>query len=298
MAINPALLAAVQKLQAGGYSNQDDNKEDFWRCETDSAGNGFAVIRFLPAKSDDQLPFTKIFDHGFQGPGGWFIEKCPTTIDKECPVCEANGPLWNSGLESDKGVVRKRKRRTSFISNIKVISDPKNPQNEGKIFKFKYGKKIFDMIATAMQPPLVELDAGEAVAIDPFSLTEGANFKLKIRRVEKYANFEKSSFDNVSTCDIDWKKLFDLSVYNDEKMFKSYEDLKKRFLKVTAGGTAKPTQMSTSTSDMTEEDDTPFDNAVKMNQPVTTASKPAVTSDDDDDDDDDMSFFRSLAADD
>lgn len=278
-----SILAAVNKMKESGGGRNDADKENYWKAEQDKAGNAFAVIRFLPSVSDDQLPFVKVFDHGFQGDSGrWYIEKCPTTIGKECPCCEANGPLWTSGREADKEIVRKRKRRTSFISNVLVVSDPKNPDNEGKIFMFKYGKKIFDKISEAMQPPEIEVSSGESTPVNPFDLVEGANFKLKIRKVEGYANFDKSEFDKPSKVEVDITKLFDLAQFTDEKTFKSYEDLKTRFFAATAnvGGVGVRTNV-------TESNDAPG---------VPKATKPAVTVSTDDDDD--MSFFRALASED
>ena len=192
------ILDAMKKANAPAGGGNKDN-ENMWRAETDKAGNGFAIIRFLPAKSADELPFVKVYDHGFQGPTGkWFIEKCPTTLGHNCPVCEANGPLWNSGIEANKEIVRKRKRRVSYVTNVLVVSDPKNPDNEGKVFQFKFGKKIFDKLMDAMQPPVDEkgrpIDPDEQ-PMNPFDLNEGANFKLKIRKVEGYANFDKSEFE-------------------------------------------------------------------------------------------------------
>jgi hypothetical protein len=287
-----SILAAVNKMKDGGNRSQDNDKENYWKAEQDKAGNAFSIIRFLPSISDDQLPFAKVLDHGFQGDNGkWFIEKCPTTIGKDCPVCEANGPLWTSGREADKEIVRKRKRRTSFISNILVISDPKNPDNEGKIFMFKYGKKIFDKVSEAMQPPEVEIQSGESTPINPFDLKEGANFKLKIRRVEGYANFDKSEFDKPSAVEIDSSKLFDLAQFTDEKTFKSYDDLKTRFLATTgATGGISRTQPIKEEAD----DDVPFKSDAKS----IAAPKSTKTVSIPDDSEDDMAFFRNLANDD
>ncbi len=202
--------------------------------------------------------------------------------------CEANGELWNSGREADKEFVRKskRSRRTSFTSNILVVSDPKNPDNEGKIFKFKYGKKIFDHISNAMQPPEIEVESGEATPINPFDLTEGANFKLKIRRVEGYANFDKSEFEKPSAVSINVGDLFDLTGLLDESTFKSYEELKNKFLKVTgqAGGAGVRTN--------TTEQAAPAQAPARESAPAPTPAQKngSVSSDDDD-----MAFFRNLA---
>lgn len=206
--------------------------------------------------------------------------------------CEANGILWKSGRESDKEIVRKRKRKTSFISNILVVSDPKNPDNEGKIFKFKYGKKIFDKISEAMQPPEIEVESGEAVAINPFDPNEGANFKLKIRRVEGYANFDKSEFDKPSAVIIDTSKLFDLKQYSDPNNFKSYDDLKKRFLSVVSGVSNQSIKTESADSSSWEDAET---SAKEEAIPIKASKQVSVNSDDEEDD---LSFFRSLANDD
>ncbi|NBV27785.1 hypothetical protein EBS02_02030 [bacterium] len=163
------LVKEVEKLNTG-ESGADDR---FWKPEVDKVGNGFATIRFLPAPDGEDLPWSKVWSHAFQGPGGWYIENSLTTLGQKDPVSEYNRGLWNSGNEKDKETVRKQKRKLSYYSNIYVVKDPSNPQNEGKIFLYKFGKKIFDKIMGAMQP---EFDDEEA--INPFDFWQGANFKL------------------------------------------------------------------------------------------------------------------------
>ena len=170
----------LEKINKGSESYKDDR---FWKPELDQAKNGYAVIRFLPPVEGEDIPWVRVFNHGFQGPGGWFIENCPTTLGLKCPVCEANGLLWNSGSEKDKEIARKRKRKLSYISNIVVLSDPKNPENQMKVFLFKYGKKIFDKVNETMN-----LEIPDEIAINPFDLRGGAKFQLKIRQVEGYRN--------------------------------------------------------------------------------------------------------------
>jgi len=187
------LAKAVEALSSEGGQSKDDN---FWKPETDKAGNGYAVIRFLPSPAvdgEDALPWVKIFDHGFKGPGGWYIENSLTTLNQKDPVSEYNSLLWNSGIEANKGIAREQKRRLKYISNILVIEDSKNPENEGKVFLFRYGKKIFDKITEAMNPQFED-----EKAINPFDFWAGANFKLKIRKVEGYQNYDKSEFDSPS----------------------------------------------------------------------------------------------------
>jgi hypothetical protein len=229
------LTEAIAKTQ-GGF----DKDERFWSPEVDKAGNGYAVIRFLPAPAvdgDDGLPWVKLFTHAFQGPGGWYIENSLTTLDKDDPVSEYNTKLWNSGIESNKEIARKQKRKLVYISNIYVVSDPKHPENEGKVFLFKYGKKIFDKLKDAASPPE---EFADEKPIQPFDLWSGANFKLKIRKVEGYRNYDKSEFDTPAPLlGGDDKKLE--AVYNAETSllehiaeteFKDYATLKRKLDKV------------------------------------------------------------------
>ena len=220
--------------QEGG--SKDDTR--FWQPIVDKSGNGMATIRFLPAPAadgDDALPWVRVFNHGFQGPGGWFIDNCLTTVDGKCPVCEHNSTLWNSGIEANKEIARKQKRKLTYIANILVVSDPSNPQNEGQIKLFKFGKKIFDKISEAMNP-----EFADETPVNPFDMWEGANFKLKIRNVEGYRNYDKSEFaDKSALFDGDdekledlWKKEFSLKDFTDPKQFKPYEQLKARLDKV------------------------------------------------------------------
>ena len=230
------LSKAVEATSAGTENSKDDNR--FWQPEVDKAGNGMAIIRFLPAPAvdgDDALPWVRTFSHGFQGPGGWFIDNCLTTLNEKCPVCEHNNTLWNSGIESNKDVARKQKRKLSYLANILVVSDPSNPSNEGQIKLYKFGKKIFDKITEAMNP-----EFADETPVNPFDMWEGANFKLKIRNVEGYRNYDKSEFADVSAL-LDgndekleelWKKQFSLKDFTERKNFKPYDQLKGRLDKV------------------------------------------------------------------
>ena len=230
------LSKAVEATSAGTENSKDDNR--FWQPEVDKAGNGMAIIRFLPAPAvdgDDALPWVRTFSHGFQGPGGWFIDNCLTTLNEKCPVCEHNNTLWNSGIEANKDVARKQKRKLSYLANILVVSDPSNPSNEGQIKLYKFGKKIFDKITEAMNP-----EFADETPVNPFDMWEGANFKLKIRNVEGYRNYDKSEFADVSAL-LDgndekleelWKKEFSLKDFTEKKNFKPYDQLKGRLDKV------------------------------------------------------------------
>ena len=277
--LTKAIEASTQSTSEAG--SKDDTR--FWQPEVDKAGNGMAVIRFLPAPAvdgDDALPWVRVFSHGFQGPGGWFIDNCLTTLNEKCPVCEHNNTLWNSGIEANKDIARKQKRKLSYIANILVISDPSNPSNEGQIRLFKFGKKIFDKITEAMNP-----EFADETPVNPFDLWEGANFKLKIRNVEGYRNYDKSEFaDKSALFDGDdekledlWKKEYALKEFAEKKQFKSYEQLKGRLDKVLGieGTPAPKTKAADSASVMKEDDDVPFD----------TSSA----------EDDDLDYFKSLA---
>ena len=229
------LAKAVEALNAS--SDGSSEKELYWRPEVDKAGNGMATIRFLPASAtdgEDALPWVKVFSHGFQGPGGWLIDNCLTTKNQQCPVCEHNNKLWNSGVEANKEIVRKQKRKLNYIANVYIVSDPKHPENEGQVKLFKFGKKIFDKITEAMNPQFAD-----ETPINPFDLWKGANFKLKIRKVEGYQNYDKSEFESASPLSDDdeelekiWKTEHALSGLTADKEFKSYDDLKNRLEKV------------------------------------------------------------------
>jgi hypothetical protein len=275
--LTKAIETTTQTAEAG---SKDDTR--FWAPTVDKSGNGMAVIRFLPAPSidgDDGLPWVRRFDHGFQGPGGWFIDNCLTTVGDKCPVCEHNSTLWNSGVEANKEIVRKQKRRLSYVANIYVISDPSNPENEGTVRLYKFGKKIFDKISEVMNP-----EFPDETPLNPFDLWEGANFKLKIRNVEGYRNYDKSEFaDKSALLDGDDVKLeaiytkeHSLKDFTDKKHFKPYEQLKARLDKVLGfEGDAVP--------NIRAED-------VELSVPVTRAKAPASTTVDDD-----LDYFKSLA---
>ena len=236
------LTRELEKKQTGSY---DDDADKFWKCETDKAGNGYAIIRFLPAPAvdgDEGIPWVTVYTHGFNGPGGWYIENSLTTLNEKDPVSEYNSELWNSGIEANKEIARKQKRRMTYISNILVVEDPKHPENNGKVFLFKYGKKIFEKITDAMNPPP---EFGET-PINPFDLWNGANFKLKIRKVEGYQNYDKSEFDSPSAVlngddaklEKLWQSEYSLKEFLDRKNFKTYDELKARLARVL--GTQAP----------------------------------------------------------
>ena len=231
------LLGAVEKENAP-QEKKSYKDERLWKPELDKSGNGYAVIRFLPAVEGEDMPWARVYNHAFQGPTGqWYIENSLTTVGQKDPVSEYNSQLWNTGLESDKEIARKQKRKLQYFSNIYVVTDSKHPENEGKVFLFRYGKKIFDKIMAAIQP-----EFEDEKAINPFDFWEGANFKLKIRKVAGYWNYDSSDFDNPSALfDNDsqiegvWKKQYPLSEFTATTNFKSYEELKARLDAVLSG---------------------------------------------------------------
>jgi hypothetical protein len=273
------LAKAVEATSQSGEGSKDDNR--FWQPEVDKAGNGMAVIRFLPAPQadgDDALPWVRVFSHGFQGPGGWLIDNCLTTLNEKCPVCEHNNTLWNSGIEANKDIARKQKRKLSYVANILVISDPANKSNEGQVKLFKFGKKIFDKITEAMNP-----EFADETPINPFDMWEGANFKLKIRNVEGYRNYDKSEFAEKSALfdgDDDklealWKTEFGLKEFLERKNFKSYDQLRQRLDKALGFDGGAPAPKSKAADTIADTDTSIIDKSVG--------------------DDEDLDYFKSLA---
>jgi len=281
------LLGAVQKENAP-QEKKSYKDERLWKPELDKSGNGYAVIRFLPAVQGEDMPWAKVFNHAFQGPTGqWYIENSLTTIGKADPVSELNSTFWNTGLESDKEIARKQKRKLQYFSNIYVVSDSKNPQNEGKVFLFRYGKKIFDKLMAAMQP-----EFEDETPVNPFDFWEGANFKLKIRKVDGYWNYDKSEFeaptalfDNDGQIEEIWNKAYALSEFTASTNFKSYEELKARLDVVLSGTTTVGNVMETITKDPEPEIAPIVDT-----KPVESSSPVAK-----EEEDDTMSYFQKLA---
>ena len=258
-----------------------------WKPTVDKAGNGYAVIRFLPTVEGDDLPWAKYWDHFFQGPTGqWYVEKSLTTIQKDDPVSEMNSKLWNTGIEADKDLARKRKRRLHYVSNIYVVSDPENPENEGKVFLYTYGAKIFEKIMDSMQPKFQDESP-----VNPFDMWKGANFKMKIANVAGYRNYDRSEFAPAEALNADdsvlegiYNKQYALSEFTDPTSFKSYSELNLKLTRVL-GEEVKMAAV---------EDDAPFNDAPAMSDPVATAADPIARADSDNDDT--MSYFAKLAA--
>jgi len=274
--------------------------ERFYYPERDKSGNGYAVIRFLGSKDPSSLPYVRVFSHGFKDVGGWLIDNCPTTIDKPCPICEANSKLWNSGVPANKSVASARKRNKQFITNILVVKDTVNPDNEGKVFLYKFGKTILDMITAAGSPQFEDEEP-----IDAFDLWGGANFKLKIVKKAGQTNYDRSEFDSPSpVADSDegiekvWSAQYDLNEFVAPEQFKSYEELQERFARVT-GGSAQ-----SSADDVEEEYTAPSRGAGgASNQSDNRASESSSFGGDEengmadgvDDEEDALSFFENAA---
>ena len=279
--------ALETNLNPEDQSNKNKYQDDrFWKPELDKTGNGYAVIRFLPAVSGEDLPWQRVWSHAFQGPGGWYIENSLTTLNQKDPVSEENTRLWNTGVDSDKEIARKRKRKLSYYANILVVSDPKHPENEGKVFLYKFGKKIFDKITEAMNPAFED-----EKAVNPFDFWEGANFKLKIRKVDGYWNYDKSEFEPVSKLkDADeeiqkiWSSQYALKPFIDPSNFKSYDELKEKLNKTLTG------QRST---ESVEDIDLP-----PVSNDIPTSSNNSVEKVESSNESDDLSYFSKLAEDD
>lgn len=272
------LLTAVQKDTAP-VEKQSYVDERFWKPELDKTGNGYAVLRFLPAPDGEDLPWAKVWSHAFQGPTGqWYIENSLTTLNQKDPVSEANTVLWNTGNEADKELARKRKRKLNYYSNVLVVSDPKHPENEGKIKLFKYGKKIFDKLMEAMNP-----EFEDEKPLNPFDFWSGADFKLKIRKVDGYWNYDKSEFDKPNALfdgdDVKleslWKQEFSLAEFTSATNFKSYDELKERFDRVIAGS-----KTVGNVADLTDTEPAPVEQSVDTEESTN---------------DDSMSYFEKLA---
>ena len=244
------LVKEVEKMNTTGGGAD----ERLWKPELDKTGNGYAVIRFLPSPDGEDVPWAKLYSHAFQGPGGWYIENSLTTTGGKDPVSDYNRELWNSGNEADKDTVRKQKRKLSYYSNIYVVKDQVNPQNEGKVFLFKYGKKIFDKVMEAMQP-----EFEDETPINPFDFWQGANFKLKIVKKDGYWNYDKSEFDAPSPLLEDddalealWKKQYSLTAVTAADQFKTYDVLEKRLKYVLGQGRPAPRRLDEDLEDESE----------------------------------------------
>ena len=276
------LVKEVEKMNNNGASGDDR----FWKLEVDKSGNGYAVIRFLPAPDKEDLPFVKLYSHAFQGPGGWYIENSLTTLGQKDPVSEYNSQLWNNGTDAGKELARKQKRKLTYIANIYVVKDPANPENEGQVFLYKFGKKIFDKIYDLMNP-----DFADETPVDPFDFWEGADFKLKIRNVEGYRNYDKSEFaaatafqdGDEAKLESAYNQLHDLTEFTNPKNYKTYDELKAKLMRVLGE------EMNVGAYTVKEEN--------KINEPVESVA-PVTAEEVDTSEEDTMSYFAKLAKED
>jgi hypothetical protein len=281
------IVSETNKLQSGSQQGGADTR--FWQPEVDKAGNGYAVIRFLPAPKGEDLPWVRLFSHGFQGPGGWYIENSLTTLNEKDPLGEYNSTLWNRGDEAGKEQARKQKRRLSYISNIYIVKDPAHPENEGKVFLYKYGKKIWDKINDQMNPEFEDEDP-----TNPFDLWEGANLKLKIRNVEGYRNYDKSEFDKVSALSEEddelekvWNSQYSLQEFLDRKNFKTYAELQARLNRVLGATAVSSTADEVDEEVFEEPRQVQSAKVQEEDQPLSEESS-----------DDSLDFFKQLAEED
>jgi gp32 DNA binding protein like len=277
----------AQKVKELDTSSGKDNTENYWKLEQDKAGNGHAVIRFLPAPpvdGDDALPWVKYFSHGFESNGGWYIENCPTTKGDgtPCPACQENTQLWATGVKANQDIVRNRKRKLNYVANIYIVNDPKHPENNGTVKLFRFGKSIFEMITEAMNPVM-----SDEKPFNPFDLWTGANLKLRIRRADNYPKYDKSTFDSpgpLTNDDEEMEKIYksehSLVKEVDDSKFKTYEQLKARVDKVLGTGSSTPR--------------TTVEQAKALNPKPKKVEEDAT----DEVEDDDMAYFAKLADDD
>lgn len=288
----------LTKISSKSYA--DPNEGKFWKPTRDSAGNGFAIIRFLDSPQGEDMPFVRLWDHGFQGPGGWYIENSLTTIGQPDPVSELNTKLWSVSTDDaspEKRQARNQKRRLHYISNVYIVKDSGNPENEGKVFLFKYGKKIWDKLNDLMNPSFED-----EKPVNPFDLWEGANFRLKIRVFEGYPNYDKSEFDSPSPLFEDdeeietvWKKSHSLKELVDPKNFKTYDELKAKMHRVL-GITGSDADLRSKAPGSADEDLYEELDLSKSAPPKKEASAPSMKEEAPSaDDDDDLEFFRNLS---
>ena len=281
------LLQQVQKDESPTTEKKSYVDERLWKPQVDKSGNGYAVLRFLPAIEGEEMPWVRVWNHAFQGPTGqWYIENSLTTLSKNDPVSEYNSQLWNSGVESDKEIARKQKRKLQYFANVYIVEDTMNPENTGKVMLYRFGKKIFDKLMEAMQP-----EFADETPINPFDMWEGANFKLKIRKVDGYWNYDKSEFESPSQLkptdeelEAIYKKEHSLAEFLAPSNFKSYDELKTRLDAVLSGTVATKTAAAM----VDEEDEVPFKPDFKSEPAPVMATADA-------EEDDAMSYFEKLA---
>ena len=289
------LQSALEKDTEASNKNFSDDR--YWKPELDKSGNGYAVLRLLPAANGEELPWIQYWDHGFQGPGGWFIEKSLTTLGKADPVSEHNTTLWNTGEEANKDIARKQKRRLHYVSNVLVVSDPKHPEFEGKVMLYRYGKKIFEKIKDVMQPQFEDESP-----LNPFDLWEGADFKLKVRKVDGYWNYDKSEFaasaplsEDDSELETVYNKQHSLAELIAPDQFKSYDELKEKMERVLGLSFDDPTWEGGASAETIADDNTASNVATAQETPWADNPTPQVATSNKEDNS--LSYFEKLAQD-
>ena len=287
------LQVELEKLNKPVTNSFDDNR--FWKPELDKTGNGYAIIRFLPQPEGEELPWVRLWSHAFSGPGGWFIENSLTTINKTDPVSEYNTELWNSGIESDKDTARKQKRILKYYANVYIVSDSKHPENEGQVRLFKFGKKIFDKITEAMNPAFDDEEA-----LNPFDLWKGADFKLKIRKVDGFWNYDKSEFavpkallEDDKELETVYKSQHSLKAFVEPTEFKTYDELKEKLHRILTGSGVGKTSAEVYTIGTASKDETST-----KTLPTPTSPDRGLGSLPTEGDDDTLSYFAKLAEED
>ena len=287
------LVKEVEKMNTTNSSSD----ERVWKLDCDKSGNGYAVIRFLPAPEGEDLPFVKLYSHAFQGPSGWYIENSLTTLGQKDPVSEYNTLLWNNGTDAGKELARKQKRKLTYISNIYVVKDPANPENEGKVFLYKYGKKIFDKIMEAMQP-----EYEDETPINAFDFWQGANFKLKAKNVAGYRNYDSSEFanpapllDDDDALEAVWKKQYSLAELVAPDQFKTYDELKKRLDSVLGAKSSVRLDEEVEDEDDTRGSVRELDDDLRQELSSLKPTRRAAAVEDDEDEEDTLSYFAKLA---
>jgi hypothetical protein len=290
------ISSAFEKIANPSSETKSYQDDRFWKLEGDKSGNGTATIRFLPKTDNDELPWVRIFSHGFQGPTGkWYIENSLTTLGENDPVSELNTTLWNSGSEANKKIAQAQKRKLSYIANILVVSDPKHPENEGKVFLFKFGKKIFDKIMDKARPTFED-----EKPVNVFDFDQGANFKLRMRKKDGFTNYDESAFMEPTAIGDDDEivrvlgQRYTLAEFLDRKNFKSYDDLKRKLDEVLSGNGFAGKSAAEMTADEPASKEAPEPTKSAPAFTPKASSKPAM----DEDDDDVMSYFEKIAKED
>ena len=291
-----SLVEQAKKTAGNADGGRPQADERLWQPTRDKAGNGYAVIRFLPGLDTEGTPWVRYWDHAFKGPTGqWYIEKSLTSLGQQDPLSELNSKMWNTGLEADKTTVRQRKRQLRYVANVLIVSDPSAPENEGQVRLYRFGKKIFDKIMDSMQPQFPD-----EKPVNPFDMWEGADFTIKIRKVEGYPNYDASSFKSPSTVGDDeymevlYGKQHDLSECTDPKNYKTYDELKSR-LAMVLGEQAPRTQKQAASLEL--DDEIPeFPSAPQPD--MAGAPQPEIATAESGMEDDTMSYFAKLAAED